>query len=184
MRNKTTLLFFLVFISASYVEAHDGLFIRFSVGPGYYMERSGLDKSGFTTPAKNHAVGWGFHQKFALQISDFGGLIKKTVGEYHYINLDALGIGLTYYMPCNTSVTLSGGRGKVTFARNWWENTNNGKETGYAINMSMDKEWLISKRWGVGIGTHGFLFKTHKIEYEFIQFGINGAITYHFTPVR
>ena len=185
MRNNSLLLsFFVFFISAIHVEAHDGLFIRFSIGPGYYTEQSSLNESGFATPAKNHAIGWGFHQKFALQISDFGGLIKNAVGEYNYINLDALGLGLTYYMPFNTSVTLSGAQGKVTFARNWWENTNDGKETGYAINISLDKEWLIAKRWGVGIGSHGFLFKTNKIEYEFIQFGINGTITHYFTPVR
>jgi hypothetical protein len=184
LRPNSLLFSFILFISAIYAEAHDGFFIRFSIGPGYYAERSSLNESGFTTPAKNHAIGWGFHQKYALQISDFGGLIKNTVGEYDYINLDALGLGFVYYMPSNTSVTLSGGQGKVTFARNWWKITDDGEETGYAINISLDKEWLISKRWGIGVGTHGFLFKTRKIEYKFIQFGINGAITYYFTPVR
>ena len=183
MRNTSLLLFFIVLFSSNNVEAHDGFFVRFSIGPGYYTEQSILNKSGFTTPAKNHAIGWGFHKKYALQISDFGGLIKQTVGEYNYINLDAIGIGFTYFMPFNTAVTLSGGQGKVTFARNWWEISDDGEKTGYAINLSFDKEWLLSKSWGVGIGTHGFLFKTRKIEYEFIQLGINGKITYYFSPV-
>lgn len=58
------------------------------------------------------------------------------------------------------------------------------EQSGVAINLSLDKEWLIAKRWGAGIGAHGFIFKTSKIEYEFIQFGINGIITFNFTPVR
>lgn len=184
MRHNSLLLFFVIFISATYAEAHDGFFIRFSIGPGYYTEQASLNESGFTIPAKNHAFGWGFHKKYALQISDFGGLIKNNVGEYDYINLDALGLGLKYYMPLNTSITLSVAQGKVTFARNWWEISDAGKETGVAINLSLDKEWLIAKRWSLGIGAHGFLFKTSDIEYEFIQFGINGIITFYFTPVR
>jgi hypothetical protein len=182
MHSNRLLIIFIIFIAAINADAHDGFFIRFSVGPGYYVEKASLNESGFTTLAKNHAIGWGFHQKFALQISDFGGLIKNAVGEYDYINLDALGLGFTYHMPLNTSVTLSGAKGKVAFARNWWKITDDGEETGYAINISLDKEWLIAKRWGVGIGTHGFLFKT--TNYEFIQFGINGAVTFYFTPVR
>jgi hypothetical protein len=184
LRPTNLLVALILFIPALRAEARDGLFIRFSLGPGYYAERSGLHESGFMTPAKNHAIGWGFHQKYALQISDFGGLIKNTVGEYHYINLDALGLGLTYFLPLHTSATLSMGQGKVTFARNWWEVTDDGKETGYAVNLSLDKEWFISKRWGAGIGAHGFLFKTRKIEYTFVQFGMNGTITFHLTPVR
>jgi 3-methyladenine DNA glycosylase Tag len=87
-------------------------------------------------------------------------------------------------MPYNTSATLSVGQGNVTFDRNFWQISNQGKATGYAINLSLDKEWMISKRWSVGIGTHGFLFKTRKIEYEFMQFGINGGFTYYLKPVR
>ena len=171
-------------ISVTCAGAHDGFFIRFSIGPGFYTEKSVLNESGFTTPAKNHAIGWGFLKKFAVQISDFGGLIKNEVGEYDYINLDALGLGLTYYMPYNTSVTLSYGQGKVTFARHWWEITDDGEESGYAVNLSLDKEWIIAKRWGAGVGMHGFLFKTGDIDYKFLQFGINGIVTFYFSPVR
>lgn len=184
MRLNSLILLLTILIFAISAEAHNGFFIRFSVGPGFYTEQSSLKESGFTTPAKNHAFGWGFREKFALQISDFGGLIKNTVGKYDYINLDALGLGFTYYMPSNTSVTLSGAQGKVTFARNWWEITDDGEQSGVAVNLSLDKEWFIGRRWGAGIGAHGFLFKTSKIKYEFIQFGINGIITFYFTPVR
>lgn len=184
MRFNIPTIIIATFVSAICAEAHDGFFVRFSVGSGYYAERSSINESGFTTPAKNHAIGWGFHEKYALQISDFGALIKNTVGEYNYISLDALGLGLKYYLPLNTSVTLSVGQGIVTFAQNWWKITDDGKETGYAINISLDKEWYIAKRWSVGIGTHGFLFKTRDIEYEFIQSGINGTITFYLSPVR
>ena len=75
----------MIFISAVYAEAHDGFFVRFSILPGYYTERSILHESGFTIPAKNYAIVWGFHQKYTVQISDFGGLIKNSVGEYEFI---------------------------------------------------------------------------------------------------
>ena len=184
MRHIRLLLSLILFIPAVYAEARDGLYIRFNVGPAFYTERSALHESGFTTPAKNHAVGWGFHRKFALQISDFGGLIRNDVGDYKYINLDALGLGIKYFMPHNTSATLSLGQGNVTFDRKFWQISNQGKATGVAINLSLDKEWSISKRWSVGLGTHGFLFKTRKIEYEFVQFGLNGGVTYYLKPVR
>ncbi len=119
MRLKVSFLFFVILIFTGYSEAHEGIFLRFSVGSGFYVEQSSLNQSGIPTPAKNHALGWGFNEKFSIQISDFGGLPKNKAGEYDYINLDALGLGLTYYMPHITSVTLSSGQGKVTLARNW-----------------------------------------------------------------
>ena len=141
MRFNKFVLFGAVLFASIYVEAHDGFFIRFSVGPDYYWEQATLNESGFATPAKNHALGWGFHEKYALQISDFGGLIKNSVGKYNYINLDALGLGFTYYLPYQTSVTFSIGQGNVTFAKDWWEITNDGKESGYALNLSLDNHF-------------------------------------------
>lgn len=116
MKQTRAILFLMIFFSSiSHTQARDGFFVRFSIEPGFYWEQSSFNESGFTTPAKNHAIGWGFQQKFALQSSDFGGLIKNTVGGYHYINLDALGLGLTYNMLYNTSITLSRGQGKSYF---------------------------------------------------------------------
>jgi hypothetical protein len=184
LRFNIWLIILIILLAAVYTQAHDGLFVRFSVGLGYYGELSQLDESGFVTPAKNHALGWGFKQKYAVQISDFGGLISNHVGEYDYINLDALGLGFTYYLPDNISATFSVGQGKVTFAKNWWEITDDGEETGYALNLSVDKEWIIAKHWGLGLGAHGFYFKTNDIDYEFLQFGINAAINFYFSSVQ
>ncbi len=183
MHVKLLVLFCAIFISTGYAEARDGLFIRFSVGTGLYKEGSVLHKTGFTTPAKNHAIGWGFGKKYAIEFSDFGGLIQNKVGDYDYINVDALGLGFNYFLPYNTYLTLSGAYGKVTLAHNWKEVVNDGRQDGYAINLSLNKEWFISKRWGLGIGTQAFYFKTNGIEYKFIHFGINGAVVFHLAPV-
>lgn len=184
MRYRNMLLSLMIFFSMTYVEAHEGLFVKFNIGPAFYTEHSLLNESGITLPAKNHALGWGFQQKFAVQISDFGGLIKNKVGDYNYINLDALGLGFTYYLPSNTSLTVSGGQGKVTFAHDWWEITDDAEQSGYALNVSFDKEWIFAKRWGAGIGAHVFYFKTDNVEYEFSQFGFDGGVTFYFKPVR
>ncbi len=140
MRFKALVLMMTICFASENIWAHDGLYIRFSLGTGYYAERSVLHESGFTTPAKNHALGWGFLDKFAVQISDFGGLIRNEVGDYNYINLDALGLGLVYNMPYHTYFTVSGGAGTVAFAEDWWEPTGQGKEKGMALNLTLGRE--------------------------------------------
>lgn len=167
----------------SYADDHSGVFIRFSIGTGLYSERSLLHESGLTTPAKNHAIGWAFHRTYAVHISDFGGLIKNSVGEYKYINLDALGLGITRYFPRNIFLTLSGACGKVTLAPNWYEITDAGLEEGFALNLSLNKEWFFARRWSFLVGAQGFYFRTADVAYEFFHVGITCGITHYFTPI-
>lgn len=146
-------------------------------------EHSVLDASGLTTPAKNHALGWGITKKLGLRISDFGGLIKQKVGDWDFMNLDALGLGLSYYLRPDTYLCLSGGYGKVTLAHDWTEITNDGRQEQFALSLTLIREWLLSRRWSLGIGAQGFYFKTRNIEHAFTHLGLTGAISHYFKPV-
>ena len=99
MRNKLLIAFCFICISITYVEAHEGLFVKMSVGPGLMLENSRINGSGFTIVTKNHAIGWGLNEKYALFIGEFGGLINKKVGEYNFINFSINVMGTFYLTP-------------------------------------------------------------------------------------
>jgi hypothetical protein len=61
---KEWLICFVLF-SITYVEAQKGPFLRFSLGPGFMIEYSTINDPGFTIATKNHAIGWGFKDKYA-----------------------------------------------------------------------------------------------------------------------
>lgn len=184
MSSKLLIAFCVICISATYVEAHEGLFVKMSVGPGLMLENSRINGSGFTMVTKNHAIGWGFNEKYALFIGEFGGLINKKVGEYNFINLDAFGVGLSYSTPFNVRVSVMGAYGKVSLAHNWWEATGDNDGNGFGINFSVEKEWILAERWGVGIGPQVFYLKTMETDYQFINFSINFMGTFYLTPVH
>ena len=94
--NKLILLFFLILFISFQVNAQKGLFVKFSVGSGFTTEYSIINKTGFSIVTKNHSIGWGITDNFAVQIGEFGGLNKLKAGTYDYINLDAFGLGFCY----------------------------------------------------------------------------------------
>ena len=184
MRFKAFLTFCIIFISTIITEAHEGIFLKFSIGPGFMTEVSSINGSGLIIGAKNHAIGWCVNEKLALFIGEFGGLIKEKVGEYNYINLDAFGPGFTYYALSNIQVSVSGGYSQAAFAQEWTEATGDVKGKGYGINMSVEKEWMASKRVGLGTGAQAFYIKTQNTDFEFINFSLKGMVTFYLTPVR
>ena len=184
MRNKAMLLFGIIIISTTLTEAHEGLFLKFSVGPGIMLENAGINRSGLTIAAKNHAIGWAFNGKFALFIGEFGGLLKKKVGEYNYINLDAFGPGCTWYMPYNIHLSVSAGYAQAAFAHKWTEATGDVKGKGYGINTSLEKEWMVFKRVGLGSGSQLFYVNTYNTGFSFIDFSLKCMATFYLTPVR
>ncbi len=187
MSNKTTLLGMFIFISIISVEAHDGFFLKFSPGFGYVNEYSNNDESGLATPTKNHAFGWGFNDKYAAFIADFGSLIKlnKKSGEYDYINLDAFGLGLTYFTPVKINISVAAAYGMVSFAHSWWEAIGDNKGEGYAMNVSLDKEWALSKRLCVGLGPHIFFLRTMPpSDYSFLNVSMNLFAVFYFDPMN
>jgi len=181
---KLVLLFCIIFFSTDNVEAQKGLFIKFSLGPGYTTEYSSINGSGFAIATKNHSIGWGITDKFAIQIGEFGGLNKQKVDEYSYINLDAFGLGFSYLTPIDIKISVLGSYSKVSFAKKWSEPFGDDGGNGYGINMSMDKEWFLAKRWGVRVGPQLFLVKTTETDYSFFNVSINGSVVFYLTPTQ
>ena len=180
---KVILLFCIIFFSITQVNAQKGLFIKFSLGPGYTTEYSNINGSGFTA-TKNHAIGWGITNDFAVQIGEFGGLINQKVEDYNYINLDVFGLGFTYRTPIDIKISFLGGYSKVSFAHSWWEAGGDDGGNGYGINMSIEKEWFIAKRWGIGLGPQVFWLKTIETNYKFFNVSLNASIVFYLKPVR
>ncbi len=182
--NKLILLFCFILSSLTYVNAQKGLFIKFSVGPGLTTEYSNINSIGLSFVTKNHAIGWGITDKFAVQIGEFGGLNKQKVGDYNYINLDAFGLGFSYRTPIDIKISVLGAYSNVSFAQKWSDAFGKDGGNGYAINMSIDKEWFIAKRWGIRLGPQLFWLKTTETDYKFFNISMNGSIVFYLTPVR
>ncbi len=182
MRKNVLFALCLLCFTITNIEAQEGLFIKMSVGPGLMIENSNINGSGFTIVTKNHAIGWGFNEKSALFIGEFGGLINKKVREYNFINLDAFGVGFSYYTPFHLRASVMGGYGTVSLAHDWKEPSGVKDGKGFGLNLSVEKEWIIAKRWGVGIGTQAFYLKTLDTDYQFINFSINLVGTFYLTP--
>ena len=181
--NKLVLLICFIFFSTANIEAQKGLFIKLSLGPGYTTEYSSINSSGFTI-TKNHAIGWGITDKFALQIGEFGGLVWQKFENYNYINLDAFGLGFSYRTPIDIKISVLGAYSKVSFAHKWSEATGDDGGNGIGINLSMDKEWFIAKRWGIGLGPQVFWLKTIETNYKFFNVSLNASVVFYLTPVQ
>ncbi|MFH0883624.1 MAG: hypothetical protein V2A56_11605 [bacterium] len=69
MRYKLLLLFLAILALTTTAQAQKGLFVRFSLGPSYMIEDSGINESGLTLPTKNYALGWGLNDQYAVFIS-------------------------------------------------------------------------------------------------------------------
>ena len=78
---KVVVLSCFIFFSTANVNAQKGFFIKFSLGLGYTTEYSNINGSGFAIATKNHAIGWGINDKYAVFINDPGALAKKNIGE-------------------------------------------------------------------------------------------------------
>lgn len=182
--NKLLLLFCFIFFSTTYVNAQKGFFVKFSLGPGYTTEYSNINGSAFSIATKNHAIGWGITDNFAVQIGEFGGLNKEKVGDYDYINLDVFGLGFSYRTPIDLKISIIGGYSIVSFAKEWSESFGDNGGNGYGINMSIDKEWFIAKRWGLRVGPQLFWLKTIDTDYKFFNVSVNGSVVFYLKPVR
>jgi len=182
--NKLMLVVSIILFSTIYVNAQKGLFIKFSLGPGYTTEYSNINSSSFAIATKNHAIGWGITDDFAVQIGEFGSLNKQKVGDYNYINLDAFGLGITYRTSFDIKISVLGAYSKVSFANDWWESGGDDGGNGFGINMNIDKEWFIAKRWGIRVGPQLFWLKTNDTDYKFFNVSLNGSVVFYLTPVR
>ena len=182
MRYRAWLAVFFLAVAPIPVAAQQGLFARFAVGPGVSVGTASIKGTSPVLVTKDHALGYGITDRFAVHEADFGGLIRKKVGDYEYINLDGLGLGCTVFLPHSTLVSLSAGHGQVTFAHHWWEATGDGKNEGVAVIASVRREWLIARRWALGVGAPATFFRTSGDDYTFFNVGIVGSLSFYLTP--
>ena len=181
MRKLLGVMVFVLFGTSS-AFAQDGLFLRFSLGPGFFHEGESIQGSGFSLPTKNHALGYAINSDLAFYISDFGALMKQEVGEYDYINLDALGLGVRYRLMDSWHGSFSIAHGTVSLAKDWTEATGKNDGSGIALNASLDKRWQIGKRWIAGLGPQALLFKTP--DYQFVDASLNFFIEFYLSPIE
>ena len=174
---KFSICFLLCSLCSSY--AQKGLFVKLSVGPGFTMECSNINSSSLSIMTKNHAIGWGITDNFAVQIGEFGGLNKQKVDNYNYINLDVFGVGCSYRMSQNIKISVLGGYSMVSFAKKWSESFGENGGNGIGANVSIDKEWFLTKRWGVRVGSQLFWITTTKTNYNFFNASINASVAFY-----
>jgi hypothetical protein len=180
----TIILYCFLFLSVSNVNAQKGLFAKFSIGPGFTTEYSNINNNGFSVVTKNHAIGWGITDKFAIQIGEFGGLNKQKIGDYNYINLDAFGLGFSYRTPVDIKISVLAAYSMVSLAKEWSQSFGDDGGNGFGLNMSIDKEWFLAKRWGIRLGPQFYWLKTINTDYKFFNVSINGSLVFYLTPVR
>ena len=179
---KLVFILCIIFFSTTNVEAQKGPFLRFSLGPGVMKEYNTINEIGLTIITKNHAIGWGFKNKYAVSFNDFGAFIRKDIGEeYQYINLDAYGLELAYRTQSNINFHVSGGYGTVHFSDSW-KKQGDFIEDGYAVSFGIDKKWVLSERFDLGVGPHTFFLKTNN--YTFTNFSINFWLDFYLFPQK
>ena len=176
---RLSLLLLLVPASAS---AREGLFLRLALGPGVAVEASRPAGARFALAAKDHAIGYGFTDRFAVQVADFGALVRRKVGTFDYVNLDGLGPGLTVCGPRNTLVSIAAGYGAVTFAHKWAEATGTHKDEGFAIGASLRREWPVARRCALGFGTQACSFRSFGDDYTFFVLSVEGSMSLYWVP--
>lgn len=181
---KIIMVYCFLFLSVPHANAQKGLFAKFSIGSGFTTEYSNINSSGFSIITKNHAIGWGITDKLAIQVGEFGGLNKIKVEDYNYINLDAFGLGFVYRTPVDIKISVLGAYSMVSFAKEWSQSFGDDGGNGFGINMSIDKEWFVGKRWGIGLGPQFYWLNTIDTNYKFFNVSINGSLVFYLMPVR
>lgn len=175
MKFKLLFLIFLIVISIISVNAQKGPYLRFSLGPGVLNEYKALNNNGLTHVTKNHAIGWGFNDKYTIFFSEFGSASSFDVSEkYQYINTDVYGIGVGYRLPFNINFCLSGGYATLHFSDSW-KTQGDHIENGYGLAFALDKKWLIGKHFTIGAGPH-FSFYNYE-NYTLTNVSINILLT-------
>ena len=182
---KSMLVFGLLVFINSFSYAQKGLFVKISLGPGMSTEYSHVRNNGFALLTKNHAIGWGITDNFAIQVGEFGGLIKQKVDEFNYINIDPFGVGFCYKTPFNLKLSMMGAYGKVSLARQWTEATGKKVAQGAGINISVDKEWIFANHWAIRTGPQIYWFQAKSITpeggapYKFFTASLNVGVVYY-----
>lgn len=168
--------------AAAPAAAQRGLFVRFALGPGAAAEASVLHGGMPALAAKNHAIGYGLTDRFAVQLAEYGGLYRKTVGAYRYINVDVTALGATWFLPGDVNVSLAAGYGQVAFARHWYTPVGENRDGGLALAAAIRKEWPLAPHWTVGVGLPAYAVRTFDRGYTFVGLAAVGTVSFYLSP--
>lgn len=81
-------------------------------------------------------------------------------------------------------ISVLGAYSKVSFAKEWTEPFGSDGGNGLGINMSIDKEWFVAKRWGFRLGPQLFWINTAETGYKFFTISLNSTLVFYLKPVR
>jgi hypothetical protein len=183
MLYKVFLLPCMLFIITTHADTNNGLFLKFCLGPGITYESSSVHDVGLVLAGKNHAIGWAFKDKYAIYYNEFGGLIRKTVDGYNYINTDAYGLGFSYKTSFHLLMSFSVAYSTVHFDHKWYlANTEKTRGAGYGCNLGLGKDIKLSKRFFLGPDIHLVFIKTENSDFRFLGTNINCALKFFLTP--
>jgi len=183
MPYKVFLLTCILFAIPTHADTNNGLFLKFCLGPGITYESSSVHDAGLVLAGKNHAIGWAFKDKYAIYYNEFGGLIRKTVDGYNYINTDAYGLGFSYKTSFHLLMSFSVAYSTVHFDHKWYlANTEKTRGAGYGCNLGLGKDFKLSKRFFLGPDIHLVFIETRNSNFRFLGVNINCALKFYLTP--
>lgn len=177
------------------VHTHDGFFLRLAPGFGFVSGKEEVGNNSLQMSASgglfNFGVGGAITENLILHfdassVSVEDPTVKINGKEYSSSNTTAsstlLGVGLTYYFPSNSYLTVAVGQAVSKVKVNGDEYST---EKGYGVNVMLGQEWWVSDNWGLGIAGQ-FLYTscpdnvgTVKPDFNTTSYGVMLSATYN-----
>mgnify|MGYP001365211087 CR=1 FL=1 len=163
-------------------QAREGFFLRLGIGPGLAVESSQIKGTGLALVAKEHQIGYGITDRYALWIGEIGALIKQKVGTYDYVNVDGIVVGGTVTLPHDFLISISAGYARVAFAQKWTEPMGDNLDDGLALGLSAKHEWAMGSRFALSTGVVAGFYRTFKDNYTYFTFSAVLSLAFYLTP--
>jgi len=181
---SAALVFALLLLLPATARARPGLFLRLGLGPGIAVETAQIHGAGLALVSKEHQIGYGFTDDFALWVGEIGALIQQKVGTYDYVNVDGIVLGGTIFMPHDILVSPSAGYGRVAFAKEWTEPMGDNLDDGLAFGLSAKREWYLGSYFAVAAGVVSTYFQTFHDDYTYFTFSAVLLAAFYLTPLE
>jgi hypothetical protein len=175
----------MLFIVTPYAEMNNGLFLKFSLGPGIIYENSYVHGAGLVLAGKNHALGWTFNNTYAIYYSEFGGLIRQSVDSHNFINIDAYGLGFAYKTAFDVVTSIAVAYSTVHLDHKWYlANQEKSRGTGIGIHVGVEKDFRISKHFYFAPDIQAFYIRTENSSFQFLGANFGCALKFFLTPAK
>lgn len=149
---------------------HDGFYLSLSAGPGYNWERAARDQRSTlhhgNCSTVDFAIGGTIRQRVSVHLdvwtwrtggpdhSTEGGGVLTSPGRSVENTLAVFGLGATYHLPRNLSITTMVGAGELNMDsgdapddERWHYDSDHGP----VLRTKLSKEWWITRGWGLGL---------------------------------